>query len=111
VREDNYQHHVHAGLDYIVTGGAGAPLYQIDPTPETLIKGTVSDNYVRVRVNRTTAQLEVVDLEGKVLDSFEVKARPKAAQIERATWGHAAFPVCHGHLSAKPGNAECPLSP
>jgi len=78
--DHNYQHHVHAGLDYIVTGGAGAPLHQINPTPETLVKGTVSNNYVRVRVKGTTAQLEAVDLEGKVLDSFEVKARPKAAQ-------------------------------
>jgi hypothetical protein len=78
--DHNYQHHIHAGLDYIVTGGAGAPLYEINPTPETMVKGTMSDNYVHVRVKGTAAQIEAVDLEGKVLDTFEVKARPKAAK-------------------------------
>ena len=74
--DHNYQHHVHAGLDYIVTGGAGAPLYELSPTPETMVKGLVTDNYVRIHVKGTTAKLEAVDLEGKVLDSFETKARP-----------------------------------
>jgi hypothetical protein len=45
-----------------------------------MVKGTMSDNYVHVRVKGTAAQIEAVDLEGKVLDTFEVKARPKAAK-------------------------------
>jgi acid phosphatase type 7 len=78
--DHNYQHHVHAGIDYIVTGGAGAPLYDINPTPDTMVKGTKTDNYVRVRVQGSTAQIEAVDLDGKVIDAFEVKARPKPPQ-------------------------------
>ncbi|MBZ5496085.1 MAG: metallophosphoesterase [Acidobacteriia bacterium] len=73
--DHNYQHHVHAGIDYVVSGGGGAPLYNLSPTPETMVKGVVADNYVRVHVKGTTAQFEAVDLDGKVLDSFEVKAR------------------------------------
>jgi acid phosphatase type 7 len=73
--DHNYQHHVHAGIDYVVSGGGGAPLYALTATPDTMVKGIVADNYVRVHVNGTTAQFEAVDLEGKILDSFEVKAR------------------------------------
>jgi acid phosphatase type 7 len=73
--DHNYQHHVHAGIDYIVSGGGGAPLYDLSPTPETMVRGVVTDNYVRVHVTGSTAQFEAVDLEGKILDSFEVKAR------------------------------------
>ena len=78
--DHNYQHHMHAGIDYIVTGGGGAPLYDLSPTPETMVKGIVSENYVRVHVKGTSARLDAVDLEGKNLDSFEIKARPGVGQ-------------------------------
>jgi len=78
--DHNYQHHVHSGIDYLVAGGGGAPLYELTPTPETMVKGVVTDNYVRVRVNGASAAIEAVDLEGKVLDTFEIRARTASGQ-------------------------------
>ena len=78
--DHNYQHHTNSEIHYIVAGGGGAPLYDLDPTPETLVKGEKTDNYVRIHVKGETAQMEAVDLDGKVLDSFEVKAQLKAVQ-------------------------------
>jgi hypothetical protein len=68
---------VHAGLHHIVTGGGGAPLYDLIPIPNITVKAVKTENYVRVRIEGGKAHLEAVDLEGKVLDSFDLEPRPK----------------------------------
>ena len=32
--DHNYQHHLVKGIHHIVTGGGGAPLYEVDPIPD-----------------------------------------------------------------------------
>ena len=73
--DHNYQHHLKMGIHYIVTGGGGAPLYDVSPIPGITLKAVKTDNYVRVRVEGNTANFEAVDLEGKSIDTFELHGR------------------------------------
>jgi hypothetical protein len=75
--DHNYQHHLKSGLHHIVTGGGGAPLYDVDPIPGVTLKAAKTENYVRVRVTGSSAKVEAFDIEGKLLDSFELEPRPK----------------------------------
>ncbi len=75
--DHNYQHHVVNGLHHIVTGGGGAPLYDVVPIPEVTVKVAKTENYVRVHVEGGKAHVEAVDLEGNILDSFDLEPRKK----------------------------------
>ncbi|HYK88801.1 MAG TPA: metallophosphoesterase, partial [Acidobacteriota bacterium] len=77
--DHNYQHHVHEGMHHIVTGGGGAPLYDVVPIPNITLKAVKTENYVRVRIEGGKAHLEAVDLAGDILDSFDLIPRPKPA--------------------------------
>jgi predicted phosphodiesterase len=74
--DHNYQHHVAKGIHHIVTGGGGAPLYEVDPIPEITLKAVKVENYVRVTVNGSKAKVEGIDIDGKLLESFEMTGRP-----------------------------------
>lgn len=71
--DHNYQHHIHDGIHYIVSGGGGAPLYGVSPDSDTAVKSAKVANYVRVRVEHNKAHVEAVDLDGNLLDSFELE--------------------------------------
>lgn len=92
--DHNYQHHIHDGIHYIVTGGGGAPLYGVSPDSETVVKSAKIENYVRVRVEDNKAHVEAVDLDGNLLDSFELKG---GAASSIPTMGSLAAPVPAAH--------------
>ncbi len=73
--DHNYQHHLKSGIHYIVTGGGGAPLYDVSPIPEITIKALRANNYVRVRVEEKRAKVDAFDLDGNTIDSFELQGR------------------------------------
>jgi acid phosphatase type 7 len=73
--DHNYQHHFAKGIHHIVTGGGGAPLYDVKPIPEITVKTLKTENYVRVQVEGSKAKLEAISLEGTVLDSFEIQSK------------------------------------
>jgi hypothetical protein len=74
--DHNYQHYLKNGLHYIITGGGGAPLYDVDkPDPQTMVKVVSTENFVTVSVNGKTAKVQAHALDGKILDEFELKAR------------------------------------
>jgi 3',5'-cyclic AMP phosphodiesterase CpdA len=75
--DHNYQHHLKSGLHHVVTGGGGAPLYDVDPIPEVTVKAMKVENYVRVRVQGKKARVEALDLEGNLLESFQLRPRAK----------------------------------
>ena len=74
--DHNYQHHLVKGIHHIVTGGGGAPLYEVDPIPELTLKAVKTENYVRVIVDGPKAKVDAFDLDGNVLESFEMTGRP-----------------------------------
>jgi acid phosphatase type 7 len=74
--DHNYQHHLVQGVHHVVTGGGGAPLYDVTPVPDVTVKAVKVEHYVRVKVSADgNATIEAVGLDGVVIDSFEVAPR------------------------------------
>jgi hypothetical protein len=71
--DHNYQHYLKNGIPYIVTGGGGAPLYDVDVPPEGITQKVVKvENFVSVSVQGTKVQIEAIAIDGTKLDEFEV---------------------------------------
>ena len=71
--DHDYQHHLKNGIHYIVTGGAGAPLYPLDaPIKGVTVKTAETENFVRVNVNGSKAQFTAIALDGHVIEQFDV---------------------------------------
>jgi predicted MPP superfamily phosphohydrolase len=72
--DHNYQHYVKNGVHYVVTGGGGAPLYDVDKPPQEItIKVATTENFVRVRVNGKVAQMDAFIPDGTKLDAAELE--------------------------------------
>jgi hypothetical protein len=68
------------GIHYVITGGGGAPLYDVDKPPVGITQKAVStENFVRVRVDGTKAHVEAITPEGKTIDDFELEGKPGGA--------------------------------
>jgi 3',5'-cyclic AMP phosphodiesterase CpdA len=71
--DHNYQHHVKNGVHYVVTGGGGAPLYEVDaPIPEITQKVVRVEHFVQVKVAGEQARIEAVGLDGRLIDTIEL---------------------------------------
>jgi hypothetical protein len=76
--DHNYQHYLKNGIHYIISGGGGAPLYDVSKPPnEILRKVTSIENFVMVSVNGKTAQVKAVDIDGNTLEEFEISGSPQ----------------------------------
>lgn len=70
--DHNYQHHLVNGVHYIITGGGGAPLANVDsPIPGVTQKVEKIEHYVRVKVEGKRARMEAVALDGRLIDSID----------------------------------------
>jgi len=60
-------------IHYVVTGGGGAPLYDVDkPPPGMTVKVVSTENFVMVKVDGKSAHVEAVSIDGTKLDQFDV---------------------------------------
>jgi len=76
--DHNYEHYLQNGTHYIVTGGGGAPLYDVDRPPEGItVKVMTTENFVSVSVDGKVARIEAIDAEGKTIDQFELHGAAK----------------------------------
>jgi acid phosphatase type 7 len=74
--DHNYQHHVRNGIHYIVTGGGGAPLAETKtPLPNLTVKMESIEHFVPVKVNGKTARIQAIALDGRVIESIDLKAK------------------------------------
>ncbi len=129
---DHYYEHGHAanGLDYVMTGGGGAPLYEVNPgmvnwlLPHTPIHAESVHHYVVVDVARDWVQVTARLPDGTLVEQFEVGIRPPcliAADCAGNTPG-----ACAGTWTCDPDNtcrwvcdpppacvtvADCPAPP
>lgn len=72
--DHNYQHHLKSGVHYVVTGGGGAPLYEVDgPIPGLTLKVESTEHFVQIKVEGKKAAVEAVALDGRVIDTFDLK--------------------------------------
>ena len=72
--DHNYQRHVKNGIQYIVTGGGGAPLAPADSAlPGDITKKVVSvEHYVTIKVEGNRAHMQVIALDGSVIETVEL---------------------------------------
>ncbi len=72
--DHNYQHYLSKGVHYFITGGGGAPLYDVDKPPEGITQKVArTENFMVVKVDGKTARFEAFRPDGESLDVAEVK--------------------------------------
>jgi Icc-related predicted phosphoesterase len=70
--DHNYQRHLKNGIQYIITGGGGAPLANAGiPIPDTTVKVESTEHYVTVKVEGRKAHARAVALDGHVIDEVD----------------------------------------
>ncbi|HLJ45749.1 MAG TPA: metallophosphoesterase [Bryobacteraceae bacterium] len=72
--DHNYQHYLKDGIHYFITGGGGAPLYDVDKPPMGITKKVAStEHFVVIDVDGKTAHVRAIATDGKLLDEAELK--------------------------------------
>ena len=67
-----YQRHTVNGIQYVVAGGGGAPLYEAGPALPTEVSRAEEHHYVVVSVEGKTAEARVINIDGKTIDTFTI---------------------------------------
>jgi len=68
--DHNYQHYLNNGVHYFITGGGGAPLYDVDKPPEGITKMVVStEHFLDIKVDGKTARVQAIKLDGQPLET------------------------------------------
>ncbi len=71
--DHNYQHYLKNGVHYVISGGGGAPLYDVDKPPAGITQKVVStENFVWVKVTGKSAHVEAYTPDGSTIDNFEL---------------------------------------
>ena len=71
--DHNYQHYLKNGIHYFVTGGGGAPLYDVDSPPPGITKKVEStENFVVVKVDGAGAHVKALKPNGETLDAADL---------------------------------------
>lgn len=72
--DHNYQHYLKDGIHYVVTGGGGAPLYDVGKPPAGItVKVASTEHFVKIHVENGVAKVTSVAIDGSVLDEFEIR--------------------------------------
>lgn len=67
--DHNYQHYLKNGVQYFITGGGGAPLYDVAKPPAGLtIKVESVEHFVVVKVDGRSAHVEAIRLNGEAIE-------------------------------------------
>jgi 3',5'-cyclic AMP phosphodiesterase CpdA len=71
--DHNYQHYLKNGVHYFITGGGGAPLYDVDTPPANItLKVESIENFVVVKVDGKKARIQGLKVNGDTLDVTEL---------------------------------------
>jgi predicted phosphodiesterase len=82
--DHNYQRYEKQGIQYVTTGGGGAPLYDVDMPPAYITrKVEKTENFVRVRVDGRQAIVEAFAIDGRVIDRFDLGVLPSGTTASR----------------------------
>ncbi|MEI6467560.1 MAG: metallophosphoesterase family protein [Verrucomicrobiota bacterium] len=72
--DHNYQRHEAEGITYIVTGGGGAPLYDLKADTPNVKAAKAAHHHVEVSVQQDLMKVRAVEPTGAVIDSFEIRS-------------------------------------
>jgi acid phosphatase type 7 len=70
--DHDYQRHEAHGITYLVTGGGGAPLYDVKPNTPFVKKAKKAYHYCELLVKGDGIDVRAVEPSGKVIDEFQV---------------------------------------
>lgn len=74
--DHNYQRHLSEGITYLVTGGGGAPLYDVRPDTPFVKFAKKTHHHCEISVNGPIMKISVVEPDGNLIDSFDIRATP-----------------------------------
>ncbi|HTP89181.1 MAG TPA: metallophosphoesterase [Bryobacteraceae bacterium] len=67
--DHNYQHYYKNGVHYLITGGGGAPLYDVDAPPEGITRKVAkTENFLVVDVNGKQAHVRALTPSGETIE-------------------------------------------
>lgn len=70
--DHNYQHYLKHGIHYFVTGGGGAPLYDVNKPPAGITQKVEStENFLIVKIEGTKARIEAFRPNGSSIEVTE----------------------------------------
>ncbi len=73
---DHYYHHArHGGVDYIVTAGGGAPLYDTDAIQPETVKYKKIEHFMRIDVGKDSTVMKAIDINGELIEEIKVERR------------------------------------
>ncbi len=82
--DHNYQRYEKKGVQYVTTGGGGAPLYDVDLPPAYITKKVEkTENFVLIKVNGSHASVEAIAMDGRVIDKFDLGVVPMGTTASR----------------------------
>jgi predicted phosphodiesterase len=70
--DHNYQHYLKNGINYFITGGGGAPLYDVDSPPAGVRKVESTENFVVVKVDGKGIHIEALRPNGTTIETTEL---------------------------------------
>jgi hypothetical protein len=76
--DHNYQHHLAHGITYLVTGGGGAPLYDLTPDTPFVLRAKKVHHHCEFQVKGDALSIRVVELDGNVIEDFTLHANGSA---------------------------------
>jgi predicted phosphodiesterase len=71
--DHNYQRYLVDSINYVVAGGGGAPLYEIDNPDSGYVFGKKEFSYCFISVAGSQLKMEVYDLNSEIIDALEIK--------------------------------------
>lgn len=72
--DHDYQRHVAHGITYLVTGGGGAPLYDVKPDTSFVKTAKKAHHHCEITVNGGTMAVRAIEPDGTVIEQFEIHA-------------------------------------
>ena len=94
--DHNYQHHLADGIHYIVTGGGGAPLYDIKVDTPFTVTAKKAHHACEVVINGNELRLKAVQPDGVVIDTLELRQGVAAALIKKRRNGKVVVGAVDG---------------
>jgi hypothetical protein len=72
--DHDYQHHLARGITYLVTGGGGAPLYDVTPDTPFVLRAKKAHHHCEIQVRGEELSVRVVEPDGNVIEDFTIHA-------------------------------------
>ena len=73
--DHDYQHHVAKGIHYVVTGGGGAPLYDVLADTPFVKAAKKTHHFCEAKVSGNVISIRALERDGAVIESFTVSAK------------------------------------